>query len=389
MRILIVHNNYRIAGGEDAVVQNESKLLLDKGHEVELELFNSNDIRGFVGKITTAINLSYSTKSRERITDKIRSFRPDVVHVHNFFPLVTSSVFDACFTERVPVVQTLHNFRTQCASALLLRNDKPCELCLTGTPFQAVKFGCYRESRLASLPLAMMINFHRKNNTWNKKITHMIALSEFSKNLFLKAGLDAEKISVKPNFVSDEILKLCGSYQPEERSSVIYVGRLSKEKGVESMVRAWAKIKLPLKIVGEGPLKDYLQRIASPNVQFFGKLPKERVYEEMNTARFLILPSICYENFPVIVAEAFALGLPVVASKIGSLAEIVEDRIQGRVFEAGKSESLTKLVQETWGSSDSLRKMSMQAKKKFSTHYCADRNYEILTRIYEKAIARG
>ncbi|MCZ6862804.1 MAG: glycosyltransferase, partial [Alphaproteobacteria bacterium] len=287
MRILQIHNAYQQAGGEDAVVANEGALLSANGHDVRLWSVDNAAITGPWAKVRTAWQVPYSHAARRRLGRVIADFGPDVAHVHNFFPLLTPSVYDACRDAGVPVVQTLHNYRTVCAGALLLRNGRPCEDCIGGSPYQGALHGCYRGSRLGSLAVAHMIARHRRQGTWRTKVGRFIALTEFAKAKFVEAGFPAEKIAVKPNFVEDR-----GPQEAETaRHGALFVGRLSPEKGIGTVLTAWRDLDVPLRIGGDGPLMSMAQSTASRNVVPLGNLLPEAVNQEMARAAFLVMPS--------------------------------------------------------------------------------------------------
>ncbi|MEY3789067.1 MAG: hypothetical protein RLZ75_3275, partial [Pseudomonadota bacterium] len=227
MKILFIHNYYQYAGGEDNVVSAELNLLSANGHQVELWSVDNKDLpSGLRAKISTALNTTYSQSSKQTALTKLRAFKPDVVHVHNFFPQLSPSIYDACLELNIPVVQTLHNYRLMCPGAMLMRNGKICEQCVTGSPYQAVLHRCYKGSSVGSLVVANMVATHRKLGTWQHKVTRYIALTHFAKAKFIEAGFPADKIAVKANFVNDPLQGIT----PLERitpSFGLFVGRLS------------------------------------------------------------------------------------------------------------------------------------------------------------------
>jgi len=383
MRILILHNTYQQAGGEDAVVAQETALLRNFGHEVHLHMVSNNTIQGLWRKLTTAWQTPYSRWGRRETMRIIKKTAPDIVHVHNFFPLLSPSVYDACREAKVPVVQTLHNYRTICAAALLLRDGKPCEDCIKGTPYQAVLHGCYRGSRLGSLAVARMIDTHRRQGNWATKVDRYIALTEFSKGKFVEAGFPAEKIAVKPNFV-----KAAEPRTPvgADGQGALFVGRLSQEKGIETLLRAWQSLDVPLRIIGDGPLMDKVRGQASGIIAVLGSKEPRQVFEEMTRAAFLVMPSEWYEGFPMTLAEAFVQGLPVIASRLGSMGEIIEDRETGLHFTSGDAEDLAKKVHWASEHPEEMRGMGRNARLVYEEKYTPEINHRQLMAIYEQAI---
>ena len=382
MRILQAHNAYQKAGGEDAVVANEGALLTGRGHQVRLWSVDNAAITGPWAKLRTAWQVPYSHTARRRVAAAIAEFAPDVVHVHNFFPLLTPSVYDACRDAGVPVVQTLHNYRTVCAGALLLRNGRPCEDCIGGSPYQGALHGCYRGSRPGSFAVARMIDRHREQGTWRTKVDRFIALTEFAKAKFIEAGFPADKIAVKPNFVDDQ-----GARPPEaDRHGALFVGRLSPEKGIGTLLTAWRDLDVPLRIAGDGPLLSMAQSTDSHNVVPLGKLPPEAVNQEMARATFLVMPSECYETFGMVIAEAFSKGLPVIASRLGAMAEIVEDRVTGLHFAPGDAHDLAAKARWAADHPEQMRRMGANARRAYEERYAPKVNYEKLLAIYQAAI---
>ena len=386
MRVLQVHNRYRISGGEDVVVKAESLLLRKNGNDCSLFEVTNRSINGAVAKIKTAIKASYSRKYHKKLGKRIKEFKPDIVHVHNFFPLLSPSIFDVFRNFGIPVVQTLHNYRTICPGAYLLRDGNVCEECLTGSAYQSVIHRCYRGSRIGSLAVANLVQTHRKRKTWREKIDNFIALTEFSKEKFIQAGLPSERIHVKPNFLQQDpgIGKYNGKY-------ALYVGRISKEKGILTLLLAWKKIRgLPIKILGDGPLMEDILHIKThynlSNVSILGHQERKVVFQFIKNAKFILVPSEWYETFGLICAEAFACGKPVIASRLGSMAEIVEDGITGLHFEAGNVEDLAEKIQWLIDNSNECHRMGTNARKIFLKNYTAAKNYEILMDIYEKSL---
>lgn len=382
MKILLVHNRYQQAGGEDSVVAAEANLLAEHAHDVELWSVDNKDLPGgLVGKIKTALSTTYSPASREIARDKLRRFRPDVVHVHNFFPQISPSIYDACRDEGVPVAQTLHNYRLICPGAMLMRDGKVCEQCLAGSPYQAAWYGCYRSSKLGSLVVAHMVASHRQLGTWQQKVDRFIALTEFAKHKFVEAGFPADKISVKANFLHDP-LQDSPRPAPTDPGFALFVGRISQEKGIKTLLKAWSLLNdvALLKVAGAGPLDDLLNQ---PNVAALGRQNTAEVSDLMRQAAFLVLPSEWYEGFPLVLVEAFAHGLPVLASRLGSMADIVEDGITGLLFTPGDADDLAAKAKWLLDHPLETQKLGENARRKFLENYTAERNYAELLGIYE------
>jgi len=381
MRILLVHNCYQEKGGEDVVVANEIGLLERSGHRVKIFKADSSMISDFAAKVNAFRRAVYNEAVRRTLAERLARDLPDVVHVHNTFPLLSASVYDACADAGVPVVQTLHNYRLFCAGALLLRNGKICELCLDGKPYRAVVHRCYRGSLLGSLAAANVIAYQHRHRTWSTKVARFIALTAFARNKFIEAGLPSERIVIKPNFVMDP-----GAPDLEGREGVLFVGRLSKEKGVIHLIRALSHTDVPLRILGDGPERAALQAQASTNVIFEGSVTPERVRQAMRSARFMVLPSLSYEGFPLSVAEGLANGLPVIASRLGSLTEIVEDNVTGRLISPADPAALRAAVTELRDDPNRLKAMSLAARRRYEAFYAPEWNIEQLLAVYRDVI---
>ena len=380
MKILLAHNYYQQAGGEDVVVANEMALLSVHGHEVKLYKDSNDRIAGVWAATKAAWRAPYSRDSRDCFAGLLGEFAPDVVHVHNFFPLLTPSIYDACRQARVPVVQTLHNYRTICAGALLMRGGHVCEDCIGGSPYRAALHGCYRGSRMASLAVARMVDTHRRRGTWATKVDRFVALTEFAKGRFVAAGFPADRISVKPNFVEDK------AQEAGPRGGALFVGRLSAEKGVHTMLRAWDGLDVPLRVAGDGPLLDEVHGAGISNLTALGAIPPGSVADEMARAAFLVFPSEWYEGFPMTLVEAFCQGLPVIASRLGSMAEIVEDGVTGLHFTPGDAADLAAKVRWAVDHAQDMRRMGENARRVYEEKYTPEANYRQLMAIYEAAM---
>jgi glycosyltransferase involved in cell wall biosynthesis len=387
VRFLVAHNAYREPGGEDAVFRSETRLLRQTGHEV-LEYVESNCRIEPGNYLRVGAETVWSDSSLKKLRTAIGRFRPDLVHFHNTFPLISPAAYSACDEVGLPVVQTLHNYRLVCPSGLFYRNGHPCEDCLPKrVKWPGVLHACYRDNRMATTAVASMLAIHRALGTWHEKVTRFIALSEFSRHKFVRGGLPAEKTVVKPNFVSPD---------PGARTGmgdyVLFVGRLSEEKGVRSLLRAWSMCSrdIPLRIVGDGPLRRSLESekesLGLSNIRFEGRLEQATVVTAMKQARLLVFPSTCYENFPLVIAEAYACGVPVVASRLGAMADIVQDGVTGLLFEPASAEDLADKVACVWARHRRVEEMGRAARAEFEAKYTAQRSYQDLMKIYAEAL---
>ncbi|CAN7441683.1 glycosyltransferase [Devosia sp. LjRoot16] len=384
-RILVLHNLYQQAGGEDVQMRAEVELLRRAGHTVRLEIVNNDTISGAGAKIETFLNAPYNPARYDFIVDVIRDFRPDIVHVHNFFPLFTPAVHEGARAAGVAVVQTLQNYRLFCAGAFFLREGRVCEKCLHGSRYWGVVHRCYRKSLPGSVAVVRMQNRAFSHHTWDG-VDQFIALTEFAREKCVEAGLSADQISVKPN-----TLPLDWQAPPKpsgSRTGALYVGRLSREKGVDVLLEAWRQLPdIPLTIVGSGPEEAALKSSAPTGVRFVGALPPDGVRQQMHAAACLIMPSRWYEGLPLTAIEAFSLGLPIICSRIGSLSEIVEHDSNGWHFETNNAVELAARARRCFSHPELLSKAGDEARASFERTYTGERNLEMLSRIYKKAIA--
>ena len=382
MRLMLIHNHYKKPGGEDVVVQAEGELLRKYGHTIDLFEADNAEIVGLARKVRASVGTIYSPGAKTSVAVRIAAFQPDVVHVHNFFPLLSPSIYYACREAGVPVVQTLHNYRLICPNAQLLRDGRVCEDCVgKNVPWPGVLHACYRGSRVGSAAVATMLATHRFLGTWENVVDAFIALTDFSRDKLVQGGLPAEKIAVKPNFVADS------SPGDGRGGFALFVGRLSQEKGIELLLAAWKRSRpaAPLKVVGDGPLAGRVADLARDcGAECMGHLPGARVRQLMGQASFLIVPSLCYENFPMAIAEAFAAGLPVVAAGHGGMASLVEHGRTGLHFRPGDAEDLAAKIEWAAGHPEEMARMRGEARAEYLAKYTPERNYQMLMEIYDR-----
>jgi glycosyltransferase involved in cell wall biosynthesis len=383
MKILLVHNFYQQPGGEDQVFRAEAGILRNAGHTV-VELTETNDRVKEMSALALARATIWNSDAYQRVYETAARERPAVVHFHNTFPLLSPAVYYAARRAGAAVVQTLHNYRFLCPAATLFRDGRPCEDCVGHLPWPGVLHACYRGSRTASTGIAAMLGFHRLRQTFSRQVDAFIVLNEFARQKFLRGGLPPEKLFLKPNFVDPDPSFGDGG------ETFLFAGRLSPEKGIEILLAAWRESPdLPLlKIAGDGPLRAaVLDQIGSiKNAEYLGRIPHAEVLAAMKSSKALIQPSTWYEMFPVNVVEAFACGLPVIASDAGALPEIVSNRTNGLLFQSGNSKDLgrkVRLLASDSGLCCTLRKHARQA---FERYYQGDLNVRLLVQIYENAI---
>jgi glycosyltransferase involved in cell wall biosynthesis len=386
MRVIIVHNYYQQPGGEDQVFLSESNLLESRGHRV-IRYTKHNDLLTNMDPFKLVISTLWNQKALRELKYLVQRHRPNVIHFHNTFPLISPGSYYAKGNNGPVVIQTLHNFRLICPGALFFRNGDICEKCLFKIfPWPGATNACYRKSYSASIMTVAMLTLHSLLRTWQNRIDRFIALTEFAKEKFIQGGIPSEKIVVKPNFVFID-----PGFMSHKDTFALFIGRLSDEKGIITLLNAWKDIgTILLKIVGFGPLEKTIKNlIISKNmgtVEVLGQLSQNDAIDLMKKAKFLLFPSTCYEGFPNTLVEALACGLPVVTSNIGSMAEIIEDGVTGLHFEAGNPVDLADKIKWLIENPDKSRHMGKNARKVFLEKYTAEKNYKILMNIYHQAI---
>jgi glycosyltransferase involved in cell wall biosynthesis len=387
--VLSVYNAYLNRGGEDVVFEAEADLLEQYGNSVSRFRVEADELRQppALKQAQLAVGTIWSRSYARRFRELVRERRPDVVHFHNTFPLISPSVYGVCKQEGAAVVQTLHNYRLVCPNALFFRNGQACEDCLGHTvPWPGVLHACYHGSRAQTAVVATMLTLHRLRKTWQRDVDAYIALTEFSRRKLIEGGLAPERVAVKPNFLDPD-----PGAKSDPGDAFLFVGRLAAFKGIDAMLRTWTSGDLlaPLHVVGDGPLGAEVERTAKrcPSVHYLGRLSGPAVIRQMHAARALLFPSLLYENFPVTIIEAFACGLPVIASRMGTMAEIVADGRTGILVRPGDADDLAKKVRWAWSHPEELRRMGAAARREYEAKYTGDRNYELLMSIYEQARA--
>ena len=387
MRILMIHNRYLQRGGEDASFEAEVGLLQKNDSDVVVYEENNERIHD-LGPGRAAVRSIWSSEAHGKVRKLLGETRCDIMHVHNFFPLISPSVYFAARAHHVPVVQTLHQYRLLCPVGTFHRDNQVCEDCLgKACAWPGVLHGCYRSSRVASGVVAATMFAHRLARTWTEMVDIYIALTRFGRDKFIKGGLPAERIMVKSNFLlSNSEAGLGGG------GYAVFVGRLEVEKGIDTVMRAWEKLagKIPLRVIGDGSLRLRAQEEAKhiPGVTFLGWRPRAEVLDIVGKAEFLIFPSTWYEGQSMVLIESFSKGTPVIGSRIGSVEEVIEDGRTGLLFNPGDPDDLVAKVNWALAHRAELSSMRAQARLEYQTKYTAERNYQRLMEVYAKAILR-
>lgn len=384
LKVLIVHNYYQQPGGEDQVVAAETALLEKYGHEVLQFTVHNDQVKG-INPITLALNTIWNHRIYREVRETCCKMSPDVMHVHNTLPILSPAVYYAANAEGVPVIQTLHNYRLFCPGAYCFSNGTVCEACKGKIfPVPAMIRACYRNSVAATTVVSLMLFVHRLLKTYSRRVDLYIALTDFAKSKFIEGGLSAEKIVVKPNFIgsTSDTGEIVEYY-------ALFVGRLSPEKGVRTLLQAWETVgdRLPLKILGDGPMHQEVIDAAQRNkaIVWLGRQPRETVLDLMKRAYILVFPSEWYEGFPMTIAEAYSVGLPVVAGNLGAMQSIIKHGCTGLHFEPGDSGGLAEQVLWTIDHRDEMHRMRHEARKEYENFYTGEINYRLLMDAYNKA----
>jgi glycosyltransferase involved in cell wall biosynthesis len=385
LNIISVHNRYLLRGGEDEVFESEASLMTQYGWQVTPVIEQNTHPDGVLKKIGVAMDCVWSRRWYREFTALLEKVKPDVVHIHNFFPLISPSVYYACRKAGVPIVQTLHNYRLLCPAATLYRDGDVCEECVQHGLLRGVRYGCYQGSKLGTGAVALMLQIHRRMRTWANMVDCYIALTEFSRRKLIDGGLPAAKIRVKPNFVLPDpgLREKRGQY-------ALFAGRLVDPKGLPTLLAAWKLLRkpIPLVIIGDGPNRASLESQLADllGVTYCGRLSHEATLEAIKGARFLVFPSEWYEGFPVTIAESFACGVPVICSRLGSMQEIVADGRTGLHFRPTEADDLASKIEWAWDHPEQMEAMGRGARLEFEAKYTAERNFYLLKEIYEFAI---
>ncbi len=385
MKILMVHNEYLSSGGEDISFRMEVEMLRRHNCHVVTMVENNHRVDQ-LGRARTALRSIWSPETFQTVRSVLKKDRFDIVHVQNFFPLISPSVYYAARAEGVPVVQSLRNYRLVCAAGTFHRDGRVCEDCTAHAwPWPAIRHACYQHSCVGSAVVGAMQLVNQGMGTWFHIVDAYIAVSEFMRDKYVACGFPPEKIFVKSNFhYPDPTPGKC------DGNFALFVGRLTPEKGLTTLLRAWemAGQPIPLKVVGTGPLMSLFTNGARlPSVEHLGWQPAEEVLRLMGSARFAVIPTEWYEGHPRTAVEAFSRGLPVIASRIGAMAEMVEDGRTGLLFQQGDADDLAAKIRWALDHRERMAEMGARARAVYERRYTAGTNYSQLSAIYQHVMA--
>lgn len=379
MKILVAHNRYHYRGGEDTVVDAEVSLLRERGHEVMLYSRDNNELNN-IKPAAAALAAIWSRQTEKDIAQLSSSFAPDLIHAHNTFPLISPSLYGIAGHLGIPVVQTLHNFRLLCPQAMLLRQGRVCEDCVGHFPWRAVVHRCYRHSYLQTSVTSAMLVVHRWRGTWRKDVSRYIVLNQLCRDKFTRGGLPAERMRIKPNFVESSRVP-----QWDKRKGGIFIGRLSTEKGVEILARAMTRLpQYRIDVYGKGPLQALVEQ--APGLRYGGFQSPSQLIERLHDAAFVIAPSTGVESFGLVAIESFACGTPVIGTRHGGLAELVDHGKTGLLVTPGDATELANAISWAHANPAAMLVMGKAARDEYLARYTPEHNYDILLGIYREAI---
>ena len=402
MKILLIHNRYTLYGGEDTLFDSEKLLLEKKGHQIETLIFDNKSDAGFA-KLKMIYNIFYNSHSAKLLTEKIKAFQPEIIHVHNFFRIASPSIFYVANKYKIPIVVTIQNYRLVCAGALLLRDAQVCELCVQHKfPLAGIKHKCFGNSYLKTTQLTLMTSLHKYLGTWREKIDMYICLNDFAKNKLANSSLQLSlnQIAIKPNFTEDIGYQNDHHFDSQSITTqkredfYLFIGRLSKEKGIDILLEATKKSGCKLEIIGDGELKELVEKATQthPNIIYHGFQQKDFIINKLKTCKALIFPSIWYEGMPLTILEAFSAGTPIIASDIDNIRELITNNYNGLHFHYGNASDLAEKIQyfEDKFNTDfsSIAHLYTQARLTYEQKYTPEIIYKQLIAIYEKTIEK-
>jgi glycosyltransferase involved in cell wall biosynthesis len=389
LTVISLCNRYLNRGGEEVVFEAEAQLLEARGHLVIRVEDQVREPAGWRERWELARNSVWSSGWHEKMRRVLEQHRPDIVHIHNWWPQMSPAVCYVAHSARVPVIHTLHNYRLLCPNAIFFRDGHVCEDCLGKTvPWPGVLHACYQGSRARTAVVANVLRRHRKCRTWTEQVDVYIALSDFARRKFIAGGLPGERIVVKPNFVypAPAMGKGEGGY-------ALFVGRLAEQKGIATLLEGWEQLrcKMPLKIVGDGPMSSQVKAATRSclGIEWLGRVSHNRIVELMQAATVLVFPSLWYEGLPMVIVEAFAAGLPVIASDLGNMSSLVQHGRTGLHFQPNDAAGLAHWIKWIGRHSAEWRHMRQNARAEFDAKYTPEKNYDTLIHTYETAIERA
>ncbi|MDO7138861.1 glycosyltransferase family 4 protein [Algibacter lectus] len=387
MKILIIHNKYGKFSGEEAVVEAQIALLQENGHEVITYFRSSEELEDMTNaKLKAFVSAFNNPTSNKAIKNILLKEKPDVVHIHNLYPLISPAILPMIKKMGFPIAMTVHNYRLLCPSGLFFSNGKICEKC-TGSSkeLNCITNNC-EGSLFKSTGYALRNMWSRLKNYYTSNVDVFLCLTEFQKHKLVANSFSNEKCEVLPNFYNKTIKNI--DYNIKDRNYVAFAGRISPEKGIPLLLAAAKKLPhIPFKLAG-GMRDGYEQELDIPeNVEFKGMMPSSELSHFYTNARFLILSSIWYEGFPMVFPEAMAHKLPIIAPKMAGYPEIAEENFNGLLFEPGNADALATVIETLWNNNELATKLAENGFEKVKLKYSSHAYYNILTNNYKNIIS--
>lgn len=382
--ILLVHNYYQIPGGEDSVLENEKKMLQEKGNKIVLYTRSNSELKTMskISKVLLPLSTIFNFRTYIEVKKIIKQEQIDIVHVHNTLNLISPSIYYAAISCGVPVIQTVHNFRLLCPGATFYRDGHICEDCVSNGLHCAIKYSCYRKSKIQTMACVINTKIHRITGIYGK--INYICLTEFNKNKLLKLKqVKEDNIFIKPNFVESNNI-----FIPKEKrnNQFIFVGRLDELKGIVILFEAWklmGKTAPKLIVCGVGPMEKWCKEFIKTNdinIDLKGFVPNNEARKFIANSKALILPTQWFEGFPMSIVESYSVGTPVIASDIGNTGCIVIEGVTGYKFKSDSKSSLVSAINRL-NENENIYDTTIN---EYRNRYTKETNYSILSRIYQK-----
>lgn len=382
MKLFNLHNNHAHPGGMEVLFASLSTLLKKQGHDVVDIARHNADLKSLWSKLTAFGSAIHSPSVYRELTQLIEWHRPQVAHVHNLYPQFSTSALDAFHDSGVPVVMHVQDYKLTCPTAQHLRHGKICEKCIGGHEYWAAIHNC-RNSVPMSTAYAMRNVWARGSGRIQRAVSLYLCPTQFVANLIVRGGYPADRVKVIPNFCD------LPDVPPRETAGqyLAYVGRISPEKGLDVLIEAGRRTGLPVKIAGDASLMPELQQDLPANVQFVGKLGREALPAFLDGATALVVPSVWYEAFGIVCVEALSRGIPVIASDIGGLGEVIAHEQTGLLVPAGDAAALGAAMQRLWDDPELAKRLGHHGHRVARERFTPDAFYRQLGSFWADLLA--
>lgn len=385
MRVTLIHNRYARLSGEDVMLSSIARTLRDHGHAVSLFIRDSSDIdRTSLGKIRAFFTGVHSFSAVRSLEEQLRREKPDVVNIQNVYPLISAGAFEAAGRLGIPIVFRCANYRMFCPSGLLLSHGRICERCVKGGQHWCALRNC-EDSLAKSVGYSLRNAWTRMTGAITRNTTLYVVPSAFQREKFADWGIPRDRLAVIPNLVEPAELLL--SAADTTGAYVGYAGRVSREKGVDVLLDAMRTLDgVPCRIAGDFHSMPHLAADPPAGVVFLGPLARDGMRAFYGASRMLVVPSLCYETFGLVIAEAMLQGRPVIGSRVGAIPEVIDDGRTGLLFEPGNAAELAEKIRFLWREPGLCREMGLAGRRKVLEDYNPELFYQRLIQTYEHAI---